>query len=84
MRVYLCGLGVGMTEEFLDIPQVGVVLQEMRRKGVPEGVHGNVLLYPGLRAGPPEYVLDAPFSVSSAGYPLEEVTLRAIYAIVLT
>ena len=49
MGVYLSGRDVLMTEHFLNNPKVSPVLDQMRRKGVPECVWRYVFPYSGFQ-----------------------------------
>jgi len=46
-KIAFGGGQVFVAEDFLDVAQVGIVLQKVRRAGVAPHVAGDVLFYPG-------------------------------------
>src|SRR6185437_5391945 len=52
------GLNARVTEERLDHPNVGTVLEQMRCESVPQRMERDLLLEPNLRHGDPQYLPD--------------------------
>lgn len=80
MGVDLGGLGAGMAQQLLDVPQVHALFQQVRRKGVPQGVAGRqrVDARPQLRVL--KDMLHAPVRVLAAHRPLEQPVYQLVLA----
>lgn len=77
--VDLGGFGAGMSEEFLDVPKVGALFEEMGGEGVSEGVDGCGWVDCGGAFGVGEDMLDASDAVWAAVGAFEEVLDGLVY-----
>lgn len=80
--VDFCGGDAGVAQQFLDIPEVDSLFQEVRGKAVAEGVRGGFFLDAGPFERPSENIFDAGRTVLLASGAFKEPSGRLIDPVV--